>query len=198
MKGFRRTSLVLVALASMVAAPAVDGQQVPPPTIPDYGWLADGRRFAVGDIITVMVDEFTAASADRRTDALEDRSTDAGVALRTGSTTAGGDLGSFLGHQSTQRGRDVRQDRLNSEVTVRVTEVEDNGALRIEGTKTLIIDDHEQEVTVRGVIRPQDITSQNTIDSWRVADAEVLYATEGELGKPKRGLLSKILAFIIP
>ncbi|NNF28968.1 MAG: hypothetical protein HKN73_17210, partial [Gemmatimonadetes bacterium] len=138
MKGCRRTSLVLVALASMVAAPALDGQQVPPPTIADYGWLADGRRFAVGDIITVMVDEFTAASADRRTDALEDRSTDAGAVLRTGSTTAGGDLGSFLGHQSSQRGRVVRHDRFNSEVSVRVTEVEDNGSLRIEWTKTLI------------------------------------------------------------
>ena len=197
MKRCTRTALVLAALASMVAAPGLQGQQVPPPTIPDYGWLADGRRFAVGDILTVMVDEFTAACADRRTDALEDRQADAGVALRTGSTTAGGDLGSFLGHQSTQRGRDVRQDRLNSEVTVRVTEVEDNGALRIEGKKTLIIDDHEQEVTVRGVIRPQDITSQNTIDSWRVADAEVMYATEGELGKPKRWLLWKIPQYII-
>lgn len=198
MKGWMRGSLA-VTLASMMVGPTmVEGQQAPPPIIPDYGWLADGRRFAVGDIITVMVDEYTAASADRQTDALEDRSTDAGATLRTGSTTAGGDLGSFLGHQSTQRGRDIRQDRLNSEVTVRVTEVEGSGALRIEGTKTLIIDDHEQEVTVRGVIRPQDITSRNTIDSWRVADAEVLYATEGELGKPKKGLLSKILAFIIP
>jgi len=42
-----------------------------------------------------VVDELTTASADRRTDALEDRSTDAAAVLRSGSTTAGGDLGTF-------------------------------------------------------------------------------------------------------
>ena len=188
----------LIVLAFLVGAPAQALAQQAPLVLPDFGWLADGRRFVVGDIITVVVDEYTSASADRRTDALEDRSTDAGVVFRTGSTTGGGDMGSFLGNQSTQRGRDVRQDRLNSEVTVRVTEVEANGALRIEGTKTLFIDEHEQEITVRGIIRPQDISSMNTIDSWRVADAEILYSAEGELGKAKKGILSRLLGFIIP
>ena len=124
----------------------------------DFGWLADGRRFQVGDIITVVVDEYTSASADRATSALEDRRTDAGLGLRANTTVVDGTVGSFLGNESMQRGRDYRQDRLNSEVSVRVTEVENGGGLRIEGTKILVIDEHEQEVTVRGVIRPQDIT----------------------------------------
>ena len=164
----------------------------------DRGWLADGRRFAVGDIVTVVVDEFTSASADRSTSALEDRTSEAGVSLRGTISSTEATLGSFSGNTSTEQGRDLRQDRISSEVSVRITEVEPNGALRIEGTKVLVIDEHEQEVTVRGVIRPQDITALNTVESWRIAEAEVLYGTEGTLGRPEKSMIMKLLGWIIP
>jgi len=188
--------LILLTLLSTLHPSLLLGQIAPRGT--DYGWLADGRRFAVGDIITVVVDEFTSASADRRTDAVEDRSTDASVLLRNGTSNSGADLGSFLGNQSTRRGRDIRQDRITSEVSVRVTEVQPGGALSVEGRKVLVIDEHEQEVTVRGTIRPQDITSGNTVDSWRIADAEVLYATDGTLGRPDKGIIARLLGWIVP
>lgn len=186
-----------LSLVLLLAFPVGAIAQAVPVSL-DMGWLSDGRRFAVGDIITVVVDEYTSASADRATSALQDRSSDAGVSVRAQGSGGEGSLGSFMGSQSTQRGRDVRQDRLTSEVSVRVTALEPNGALRVEGTKMLVIDEHEQEVTVRGVIRPQDITSRNTVDSWRIAEAEVLYATDGKLGQPDRGILMKLLGFIIP
>jgi flagellar L-ring protein precursor FlgH len=190
-------AVLVVALAPLSLTPSTVLAQGQPPLL-DLGWLADGRRFLVGDIITVVVDEYTSASADRATSALQDRSSDAGVSVTATGRGGEGTLGSFTGSQSTQRGRDIRQDRLTSEVSVRVTGLEPNGALRVEGKKMLVIDEHEQEVTVRGVIRPQDITSQNTVDSWRIAEAEVLYATDGKLGKPDRGIIMKLLGFIIP
>lgn len=189
--------LFVVLVTTMVAVPCSAAAQVVGANL-DFGWLSDGRRFIIGDIITVMVDEYTTASADRATSALEDRRTDAGLGVRANGTTVDGTLGSFLGHESTQRGRDFRQDRFNSEVSVRVTEVEANGALRVEGTKTLMIDEHEQEVTVRGVIRPQDISSRNTVDSWRIAEVEVLYSADGSLATADKGILSRLLGFIIP
>lgn len=194
-----RPALLALALLGVVPGPAALSAQAPAgPLRPDFGWLADGRRFLVGDIITVVVDEFTAASADRSTSAIEDRRTDAGAGGRL--NTSGGDLvvGTFLGNESLQRGRDYRQDRLNSEVSVRVTDVEPNGALRVEGRKMLTIDEHEQEVMVRGVIRPQDITSDNTVESWRVAEVEVMYTTDGSLAKADKGILGRLLGWIIP
>ena len=188
-------AILLLSVALLLPAP-VQGQAVPAGL--DFGWLADGRRFRVGDIITVVVDEYTSAQADRSTTALEDRRTDAGLGVRANTTVADGTIGTFLGNESLQRGRDFRQDRLNSEVSVRVTEVEAGGGLRIEGTKMLVIDEHEQEVTVRGVIRPQDITPGNTIDSWRIAEVEVLYATDGSLGEADKGILGRIFGWIIP
>lgn len=175
----------------VLAAPA-SGQAA------DYGWLTDGRRYGVGDIVTIVVDEYTAASADRATSALEDRGTDAGVRGGLGSTLVDGNMGSFLTNESTRRGRDFRQDRLNSEVSVRVTEVGEDGNLRIEGTKTVVIDDHTQEVTVRGILRPQDILADNTVLSWRIADVEVLYSAEGDLAKADKSMIAKILGWIIP
>lgn len=188
--------IVILAFA-IVCLPVGVSAQVVGATL-DFGWLSDGRRFTVGDIITVTVDEYTSASADRATSALQDRSTDAGLGVRMNGSVVDGTLGSFLGNESMQRGRDYRQDRLNSEVSVRVTEVEPGGALRVEGTKVLVIDEHEQEVTVSGVVRPQDVTTANTVDSWRIAEVQVSYSTDGSLATPKKGILSRLLGFIIP
>ena len=167
----------------------------------DWGWLSDGRRFAVGDIITVSVDEYTSASADRTTSAAEGRAVDIDVGGRvTGlaDLSVDGGFESSLENESGRRGRDIRRDRLDSQVSVRVTEVEAGGMLRVEGTKSVIIDEHEQEVTVRGVIRPQDITADNMITSWRIAEVEVLYAVEGSLARASKSLIGRLFGWIVP
>ena len=186
--------IVVMTLALLATSTGVAHAQA----MPDFGWLTDGRRHGIGDIVTIVVDEYTAASADRATSAVEDRSTDVAVGGRMGSTTVDINGGSGLGYGSTQRGRDIRADRLNSEVSVRVVEVLADGNLSIEGTKTVTIDDHTQEVTVRGVLRAQDILADNTVMSWRIADVEVLYETNGELAKADKGMISRLLGWIIP
>ena len=193
----RMNTILGSALLLVVVTPIAASGQVVGATI-DYGWLADGRRFSIGDIVTVVVDEFTSASADRSSSAQEDRGVDGGAGFGFDGTTMNGNVSSGLGYESMQRGRDYRQDRLNSQVSVRVMEVEPNGALRIEGTKTLMIDEHEQDVTVRGLIRPQDITARNTVASWRIAEVEVLYATDGSLATADKGIISKFFGWIIP
>jgi len=192
----RRALMVMAALFSPAGAPAQQPTPAPVPRI-DLGWFADGRRFQVGDVVTVVVDEFTAASADRSTTELQDRTADAGGSFSANRSGADANLQTFLGSESTRQGRDLRQDRLNSEVSVRVTAIEPNGTLRIEGTKSLVIDDHEQQVTVRGVIRPQDISALNTVESWRLAEAEVLYATDGALGDTEKSMLMRLLGWIL-
>lgn len=167
-----------------------------------YGWLTDARMYRVGDVITILVDEFTAASADRSTVATEERSSDLGASARVVGGTSGfgqdGRLGTGIAGDSYRRGRDTRQDRLQSEITARVVEVNPDGSLRLEGRKKLVIDEHEQEVVVTGWIRPNDVAPGNTIESWRLAEAEILYSTNGELGKPKKSLIMKLLGFIWP
>ncbi len=189
------------------AAPAAAQQpQQPAPvvlsTAGGFGWLTDARLYQVGDVITILVDEFTAASADRSTVATEERSSDLGLTGRVAGGSSGfgqdGRLATGIAGDSYRRGRDTRQDRLNSEITARVVEVNPDGSLRLEGRKRLVIDKHEQEVVVTGWIRPDDVAPGNTIESWRMADAEILYSTNGELGKPNKSILMKLLGFIWP
>src|SRR5690606_4820086 len=138
-------------------------------------WTSDRRDFVVGDIITILVDELTIASADKSDIDENDRRTRASfeAAFGTGTSKSGGSGGFGTGwdRESRVRGQAGRQDRLTTEFSVRVVNIEPNGVLAIEGTRTIMLDKQEQQVTVTGFVRPQDVTPRNVVDSWRVADA---------------------------
>jgi flagellar L-ring protein precursor FlgH len=103
-----------------------------------------------------------------------------------------------LSNESSVRGQARRRDVLTTEISARVTEVDANGVMRIEGTRTISIDKAQQSVTIIGMVRAQDITSRNLVESWRLANAELIYASTGDLGKPKKSMLSRILGMLWP
>jgi flagellar L-ring protein precursor FlgH len=156
----------------------------------------------VGDVLTVMVDEFTLASANLgNTNTNNRRNTkDAGVTLRMPSSTMSGSggLNATDNTEQNQRGEAVRQNRFQSEMTVRVVEVLPGGTLRVEGKKVLNVDKNAQEVVMSGFVRPQDVGPFNQVDSWRVGELRLDYKAQGDLGKPKQGILGKLLGFLVP
>lgn len=171
--------------------------------VPQWDWTTDRRRFDEGDIITVLIDEYTLASANKSSLAERDRSRD--LSLDGGFSVAGGSgtdadagLRSRVGAESRRRGQTTRRDRLTAEITVRVVAVEPNGNLRVEGRKTVVIDEHEQEIALTGLLRPDDVSPGNVVDSWRLADAEVSYTSNGELDDPEGGILGRILGWLWP
>ena len=191
--------LVGGALAATLMASALSGQTTPPPQQPTAGppvrhsWVSDRRALVVGQIVTILIDEQTLASADKQLTAVRDRSRDVGVAVNG----SGGGLRTDNDVSDRQRGESSRRERFVAEITARVAEVGPGDALRIEGLKRVQIDDHEQAVTIRGWIRSSDISPRNTVESWRIADAEILYDSNDELGKAG-GFWSKLLDLIIP
>lgn len=185
--GLMAAALVLPALAGW--APALQGQQARA----IGSWTSDRADMAVGDVVTIMVDEYTLASANRDQVDAQGHLRDVGL---TGAPV-GGRMRTVNDVEDSRYGDTSRQDRFRAEISARVVEVGEGGNLRIEGTKQLQIDDHEQEITISGWIRAQDVTSSNTVDSWRIADARVGYGSNGELGKAG-GFWSKILGLIIP
>lgn len=189
----------LALLPGMVLAQQPPAQAAPVRTI--SSWTSDRAELSVGDIVTILVDEYTVASANRDELNAEGRDRDLRVGARlpggtSGVTSMGGSLGTTNDVQDSRYGQSSRRDRFQAEISARVVEV-DGGVVRLEGTKKLSIDNHEQEVTIRGWVRPNDVAVNNTVESWKLADAEILYDSNGKLGSAG-GFWSKLLRIIIP
>jgi len=73
-----------------------------------------------------------------------------------------------------------------------------NGTYQIRGTRVVDVDKGRQDVAVSGWIRAQDVSAANTIESARIADAQVTYQSPGPLGKTKSGLLTRIVGLVWP
>lgn len=191
-----------VALAQQ--APTAVAEQAAPPAGSRTSWTSSRSGFVVGDIITVLVDEATLASARRNESATDRRRRNADFSLSTpGSSDAPGTrmdagFGTRNDAESVQRGENLRGTAFRTELGVRVVEVSPSGMLRVEGAKTVTVDQDEQEVTVTGWLRPQDVSPRNVVVSDRLADAEISFAATGNLAKPRGGFLGRILGFLWP
>lgn len=183
-------------LVALVVAPGVVVAQTPPPqgeAPPVLSWTSDRVTISTGDLVTILIDEYTVAAANRDETNTRERGRDVSI----GGSIAGFSARTNNDVSSRTRGASARRETFTAEITARVVEMLPGGMARIEGSKAVQIDDHEQAVTVRGIIRTQDISVANTVDSWRIADAEILYDSNDELGKTG-GIWSRLLDLIIP
>jgi len=197
-----RRSIWRWAWAAILLSPLTARAQTTPPaaqTGPPIraSWVSDRMAYQVGDIVTILIDELTLASADKNVTNSRERGRDVSLGLGTGGSTSGGSLSTGNDLRDRTRGESSRRERFSAELSARVVEVSPAGTLRIEASKKLQIDEHEQEVVVRGWVRAEDVSVDNTVDSWRVADAEIVYGSNGALGK-SGGIWSKLLDLIIP
>lgn len=160
-------------------------------------WTGDSRELREGDVVTVLVDEVLVASADQRRTTTRDRNRNVDVRAGTGSTTAGGGLRTENDVSERVRGESSTRERFSAELSARVVEVGPGGLARIEGVKRLQIDEHQQEVTLRGWIRAADLSTENTIESWRIANPEIHYGSNGEL-RSSGGIWSWIVDHLVP
>ncbi len=164
---------------------------------PRLSWTADRREFAIGDVLTVMIDEYALASANRSDVAQDLRRRDMDLAAGGGPLPGvGAAVGSTNDSDSRQHGDAVRQNRFRTEMTVQVIGLEPGGLLRVEGKKIMKLDKGEQELSLGGVVRPEDVSNGNLVDSWRIAEAELVYSSSGM--KPSGGILGRILGALWP
>lgn len=196
-------SVWLAAALLLIAAPAASAQAAAEVAVQParQSWTADRREFAVGDIVTVMVDEHTLASANRGDFASDRRSRDLTLGVSQNvvpGSNVGVDLGSRNDADSRRSGQSTRQNRFRGELTTRVVEIGAGGMLRLEGSKVVEIDGNSERLRLTGWARPQDVGRSNLIDSWRVADAELLYSSDSDVSKPKGGIIGRMLGWIWP
>ncbi len=185
--------------ATPPATPAVASADTIPTRAPRQSWVSDRRAFAVGDVITVLIDDYTISTAVKDNIATDNRRRNMGASIRIplqGTRTGGIDARNDADTQ--QRGALRRENRFQNEMSVRVIAMGDNGLMQVRGAKNITVDKAQQNVIFEGWLRAQDVSPQNLVESYRIADATVSYNSPGPLGKAKSGLFTKILGLFLP
>lgn len=198
--------LLTLAAASLGAQapgrPRADTAKATP--VRNIAWTSNRRTFAVGDIIKVAVNEYALASAnkDNTNSAARHRQLDMGINPPSMGTSAmspiDGSVGSSDGSSSNQRGNATRGTRYAAEIPVRVIAVTPEGLLQVRGSKMIDVDKNKQTLTLSGFIQPLDVTSADQITSDNIADIQLAYASKGSLGKPKSGIITKLVGILWP
>ncbi len=156
----------------------------------------DARAHRVGDIITInLVEQFKAKKKDETKYNRANNLDPGGVSLfgRTDGQILSAATGLFsplkiTGSKTSFQGKsDIKQDSsINGKIAVMVTEVLPNGNLVVRGEKWITVSDGEEVVRFAGIVRPQDISPDNTIDSTKVADVRLIYKDTGYAGDINR------------
>ena len=155
----------------------------------------DKKAFKIGDVLTVIVQE--SASASHQTDTKAQKASSSGVSW--GAQRSQGipftDIGITGKEDMHGGGRSVRSGALNGRITLRVKEVLPNGNLVINGTRNITVNDEKQVLEITGIVRPEDVTAENSVLSSLVADAQIKYTGKGEVSeKGKLGFFSRLLS----
>lgn len=187
-------------LATTLAGPTPGSLYAPNAPLGALG--LDLRARGLNDLITVLVQERASAVSRGTVKSSRSSNLNSSVGSIYGQSLKG--LGA-LAQLSTSsdldgEGTTSRESTLNTTVTARVVHVLSNGDLVIEGRKNVAVNSEIQMITLRGVVRPVDVASANTVLSERIGSLEVLVNGKGVVGDAIRRpfFLYRLLLGILP
>ena len=211
----------LSSIENPTAQPGYKPVQMPMPTPqsavynPNSLWrngsrafFKDQRAMQIGDITTVKVKITDNAKFENGTARSRASKEDSGITDFAGSKLVTGPAaqvlpGKLLTADSTSstdnKGSVNRQEALQTNVAAVVTQVLPNGNLVIEGKQEIRVNFEIRELIVAGIVRPEDIESDNTIDSTKIAQARIAYGGRGQITdvqQPRYG--QQVLDVLLP
>jgi flagellar L-ring protein precursor FlgH len=161
--------------------------------------FTDVKAHGVGDIITVLIVEDSRASNKAKT--ITKKKTDA----ETGGTAGLGPL-DFIplwgasGSDEIQydgQGQTEKTGILRAKMTVIVIDVMENGNLVIEGNRVVTVNSEKETLFLSGIIRPRDISDDNTIYSYQIANAQISSKSKGTVTDGHRpGFITRLISWI--
>lgn len=156
----------------------------------------DVKANKVGDVITVVLRESTNASS----------ASDARLSSNASGSAGGSMSGNFMPFQPTfgadatvnygsdQKNLSNQRQLLEGFISVQIKEVTPNGDLIVEGNRLTEVNGEIHEMMLNGIVRQNDVNSQNQVFSYRIANANISYHKKGGIN-PKtknRGLIKKV------
>lgn len=154
----------------------------------------DRKAFRVGDVITINLAEKTQATKKADSDMSKDSSNTMGLTSLFGSPVSvnnptgenvlsAGNLNLDVGYKGNRATKGESQanqsNSLTGSITVTVSEVLPNGLLVVRGEKWLTLNTGNELIRIGGMVRSDDIQTDNTVSSTRVANARITYSGTG-------------------
>lgn len=149
----------------------------------------DRKAYRVGDIITITLNERTQASKNASSSMSKESSAEIGLGSLFGGTPSlknpltGSEmkLGAEYGasRDTSGSGQAGQSNSLSGSITVTVSEVLPNGILAVRGEKWMTLNTGDELVRIAGLVRSDDISTDNTVPSTRIADARITYSGTG-------------------
>ena len=165
---------------------------------------ADLRARRVDDIVTIIVQETASAVSTGASKSARSSNAKSNIAALGGVTRAAGPWANLADLSASTsldgQGATSRQTALTTTVSARVTHVLANGNLVVEGTKHLIVNSENQVITIRGVDRPIDLDTTNSVLSARVAQMELQVNGKGIVNDAVRrpNFLYRLILGLLP
>lgn len=164
------------------------------------------KTFAKNDLIEIVINESSLQKHEQSLDTTKDYSIEAELArfpslrnllelqLRNGDSQATANLDVSSKNTFKGDGQYERKDRFTARITATVLEVKPNGTLVLEAKKAFTSNDEETTLVLSGVCRPDDITTQNTIQSSQLANLSMTVRNSGEVkNASEKGFIPKVL-----
>ena len=218
---------VLSAIQNPVALPGYKPVSLPMPVPEQVSYNAnslwrngsraffkDQRASKVGDILTVIIEISDKAEIDNTTERNRENSEDLGLNSIAGyeailkkllpkSTRDAVDFSDLIDIKSNAKSKGSgsvnREETLNTKMAAIVTQKLPNGNLVIEGKQEIRVNFEIREIIVAGIVRPEDISAENTIPISKIAEARVAYGGRGQITdvqQPRYG--QQVLDVVLP
>lgn len=170
--------------------------------------VADKRAVAIGDLLTILVQENNTASKDNSTKTAKSSAIDASISsflyspAASSFLTKAGQMPALKLNASQDfdgGGKISNSEKITARITVRVMDVLPNKNLVIEGRRTTSFSGESQEAVLRGVVRGEDIAANNTIYSYNIADATIKYVSSGTItDNQRKGWFTRVWEKLTP
>ena len=181
----------LIGFAALLPGTGASASSLWSDNSPTATIFGDQRARAVGDILTIIVNE--TSSAIRSGASSNTKSASASTEKGTG--LLGFVPDSSVGQQDnfSTKGSINNTNTAKARLTVKVVEVKPNGNLVISGVQNIRQNGEEQRINISGQVRPSDIRADNSVLSSNIADAKLLVTGSGPLvNKQRQGILTQI------
>jgi len=160
---------------------------------------SDVKAHKVGDIVTILIKEQTSSTNKSETSTSKDNQMEIDNAAGTGFLDFLPGFGATSKSNNRYQGtaQIVSSGQFSAQISARIQKVLEDGNYLIRGVRVLDTNGERQTTEITGVVRPQDITPDNTILSSMIADVQINHIGKGVIQQGNRpGLFTRIINWI--